>query len=223
MPVRRLALLLVLVAALLGPAAATPQGPAAMGATTFVITGHGWGHGVGMAQWGAYGYAQHGWTYDRILEHYYTGTTIERRPTPTIRVLLLEGATRATLASVGPWSVTDATGKKVKLPAGTRSVGRPFTAGGKKLVLPLSFASGRLPLSLGGKQYRGKLVVLVDGKKLQVVNALKLEAYVEGVVGYEMPHTWPAAALQAQAVAARSYALSTLSRVVTARAYDVRP
>ena len=43
---------------------------------TFFVSGHGWGHGVGLAQYGAYGYALHGWTYDRIVKHYYTGTTI---------------------------------------------------------------------------------------------------------------------------------------------------
>ena len=43
----------------------------ASGATKLVVTGHGWGHGVGMSQWGAYGFAKHGWRYDRILAHYY--------------------------------------------------------------------------------------------------------------------------------------------------------
>ena len=74
--------------------------------STLVITGHGWGHGVGMAQWGAYGYAQHGWTYDRILAHYYRGTTLEQRPSPTVRVLLLEGAKRV-VACVGVAVVGD--------------------------------------------------------------------------------------------------------------------
>ena len=46
---------------------------------------------------------------------------------------------------------------------------------------------------------------------LQVVNAVGLEAYVEGVVAAEMPSNWPAAALEAQAVAARSYALANLA------------
>ena len=40
------------------------------------VSGHGWGHGLGMSQWGAYGYAKHGWTYKRILAHYYAGTTL---------------------------------------------------------------------------------------------------------------------------------------------------
>src|SRR5207244_12964523 len=57
---------------------------------TFFISGHGWGHGLGMSQYGAYGYAQHGWTYDRILKHYYTGTTIGQAPVSRVRVLLLD-------------------------------------------------------------------------------------------------------------------------------------
>lgn len=40
------------------------------------IVGRGWGHGVGMSQVGAYGLARMGWTYDKILEHYYTGIEI---------------------------------------------------------------------------------------------------------------------------------------------------
>jgi stage II sporulation protein D len=211
------------------PAATTPAPAGSLAAVSgtsvtssaVVITGHGWGHGVGMAQWGALGFAQHGWTYDRILKHYYRGTTVERRAPLTVRVLLLEGATRATLSSDSPWSVTDGTGTKVKLPAGALAVGPGLTVDGQKLASPLAFTAGRTPLSLAGKQYRGRLVVLSDGKKLQVVNTLKLEAYIKGVVGYEMPHTWAAAALQAQAVAARTYARSIIGSVVTARAYDL--
>src|SRR5438552_14989161 len=72
-------------AALLCPAAAR-------GATLFTLTGHGWGHGIGMSQWGALGYAQHGWGYQRILTHYYTGTSIGLLPRGTTeRVLLSDG------------------------------------------------------------------------------------------------------------------------------------
>ena len=48
--------------------------------SVLAFSGHGWGHGLGMSQWGAYGYAQHGWTYDRILAHYYSGTTLGPAP-----------------------------------------------------------------------------------------------------------------------------------------------
>lgn len=43
---------------------------------TFTFISYGWGHGVGMSQWGACLYAQHGYTYDQILTHYYVGTNL---------------------------------------------------------------------------------------------------------------------------------------------------
>ena len=49
--------------------------PAGAG-TLFVIDGRGWGHGVGMSQYGAQGYALDGWRYPRILAHYYRGTEL---------------------------------------------------------------------------------------------------------------------------------------------------
>ena len=42
----------------------------------FTFTTYGYGHGVGMSQWGAKLYADHGWTYDQILRHYYLDTTV---------------------------------------------------------------------------------------------------------------------------------------------------
>ena len=47
-----------------------------------MVKGAGFGHGVGMSQYGAYGYAKHGFGYEAILTHYYTGTTIGRTPEP---------------------------------------------------------------------------------------------------------------------------------------------
>jgi SpoIID/LytB domain protein len=101
-------------------------------ASTLVIDGAGDGHGVGMSQDGALGYAEHGWLYTAILSHYYTGTAIGQAPAGTVvRVLL---------------------GSKVK----------------------------RIPL----------------------------ETYVRGVVSAEVSASWPMAALEAQAVASRTYAIT---------------
>jgi stage II sporulation protein D len=116
--------------ALLGTLIALLGGTA--GASTLVINGAGEGHGVGMSQYGALGFARHGWTYEQILAHYYTGTTIGQAPAAaTVRVLV---------------------GAKVRKVA--------------------------------------------------------LERYVRGVVAAEMPSGWPLAALEAQAVASRTYALT---------------
>ncbi len=47
-------------------------------ANTFVFSGEGWGHGVGMSQYGAKGMAEAGFDYEEILTHYYTGTHLEQ-------------------------------------------------------------------------------------------------------------------------------------------------
>jgi SpoIID/LytB domain protein len=69
-------------AALLVAASASASGqqtaPSSYGDAVFVVSGRGWGHGVGMSQYGAYGQAQAGRTYDQILAHYYAGTEIGR-------------------------------------------------------------------------------------------------------------------------------------------------
>src|SRR5205807_8184724 len=65
-----------------GTCFAAPAGSGAL----FVFSGHGWGHGVGMSQYGAYGYAQHGATFQQILAHYYPRTTLRSAPSPQFRV-----------------------------------------------------------------------------------------------------------------------------------------
>ena len=66
-------------------------------------------------------------------------------------------------------------------------------------------------LSYGGKEYRGDLRVAEVGGGVQLVDVVGLEAYLLGVVPGEMPKDWPLAALEAQAVAARTYAVATSS------------
>ena len=70
-------------------------------------------------------------------------------------------------------------------------------------------------------QYRGILRIRASssGPAVTVVNELRLETYLRGVVPAEMPSTWPAAALKAQAIAARSYAARRLRPGVSY--YDV--
>jgi stage II sporulation protein D len=101
-------------------------------ASTLVIAGAGDGHGVGMSQDGALGYAEHGWAYGAILAHYYRGTSIGQTPAHTVVKVLI--------------------GIRVK----------------------------RIPL----------------------------ETYVRGVVSAEVSSSWPMAALEAQAVASRTYAIT---------------
>jgi stage II sporulation protein D len=65
-------------------------------------------------------------------------------------------------------------------------------------------------VGLERRRYRGRLQIRPEGAQLQAVNHIPLELYLPSVVGSEMPARWPAAALRAQAVAARTYALAQL-------------
>jgi SpoIID/LytB domain protein len=65
-------------------------------ATSITVKGHGFGHGDGMSQWGAYGYAvDHAWTWTQILDHYYGGTTratIDAASEMTVRLIALDNS-----------------------------------------------------------------------------------------------------------------------------------
>ena len=65
---------------------------------------------------------------------------------------------------------------------------------------------------LGPRRYRGVLHLSARGGRLRAINHLGIESYLPSVVGSEMPHRWPLAALQAQSVAARTYALRKRNR-----------
>jgi stage II sporulation protein D len=199
---KRISFLAALAAVLVlaAPAAAAP---------VFSFVGHGWGHAIGMAQWGSRGFAERGWTYDRILAHYYQGTTLGPAGTSTIRVLLASGRSEIEVSSERQFRVVDATGKRVEVIGSARlDSGLRLAAGGEttELEAPVRVLAGGSPLRFG-RPYRGSLVVTVAGGKLQVVNRLPLERYLWGVVPGEMPSGWHQEALKTQAVAARTYAL----------------
>jgi SpoIID/LytB domain protein len=71
--------------------------------TGFTFYGSGYGHGLGMSQWGAYGLALQGWSYRRILTHFYRNTRIERPASPVrhIRVGLTYDRTLLHLTAKG--------------------------------------------------------------------------------------------------------------------------
>jgi SpoIID/LytB domain protein len=186
---------------------------AAASASVFVVSGHGWGHGVGLSQYGALGYAQHGWTFAKILAHYFPGTAIGPAPVAKVRVLLAGGRSSVTIASPVAFRVRDGAGDVHDLAAGTVQLGPGLKLTladqpkKKALPAPLTFLPGGQPLQLG-RRYRGSLQVDVVGGRLRVINVVGLEPYLYGVVPSEMPHVWQAEALKAQAVVARSYALA---------------
>ncbi len=199
----------VILATLLGLAAlAAPVAEA-----SWTIKGRGFGHGVGMSQYGAYGFALQGWTYDRILAHYYRGTQVGSASPRQVRVLLATGRPALTVSAA---TATDRKGAKYTLAPGRQTIGPRLevatTAGRKKLASPVRFAGG---VTLGGNAYRGSLVVYSSSGVLSAVNHVGLEEYLYGVVPWEMPSTWAREALKAQAVVARSYALATLKPSAT--------
>src|SRR5262249_18070640 len=148
--------------------------PAGSGAL-FVVNGHGWGHGVGMGQWGAQGYALQGYAYSQILAAYYPGTTSGETSTTSIRVLLASGKKSLTISSGRPYTVEDGEGIDHTLGAGkttlTPSLELAVDGGPRQqLTPPLTFTpAGSSKLTLG-RTYRGRLVVDVVSGKLRAIN-----------------------------------------------------
>lgn len=205
--------LAVVAASAAAPRAAQP--PVGGPLPVFVLTGGGYGHGVGLSQWGAYGQALAGRSAADILASYYPGTTTGAAPRKTVRVLVAPRAATLRLSSAVPFSVSDAGGVRVELPAGELELGPelevPVEGVPRSLAGPLTFRPGTgATLALGGRSYRGTLRVSSDGVALQAIDVVGLESYLLGVVPGEMPAGWPLEALKAQAVAARTYAITSL-------------
>jgi stage II sporulation protein D len=210
-----------LVALLLLCLGATDAGAAPKAtAPVFVLAGGGWGHGVGMSQWGAYGQAKAGRDYRQILSTYYRGTAMGAAPETLlrrVRVLVADGLASAAVGNVA--AVFDGAGKRYAVGGGAITAGPelelPVGKEGKRVALagPVTIRAAKGAfLSYGGKQFRGDLRVAQVAGRVQLVNVVGLEAYLLGVVPGEMPKDWPLAALEAQAVAARTYAVGNVVR-----------
>jgi stage II sporulation protein D len=231
-----LAVLASLVLSALGPALriATVAADGVPGLPDLTFYGRGYGHGVGMSQYGARGRALAGQLAPEILAHYYPTTTLGKRSAATtVRVLLLTGlaATPAkpltVVGLVGGWTIDGiattfpANAKltiaptalkattwilKVVSAAGTKLAAK--TVSGDLYVRPIDWSS---VLQLVSKPtttnvYRGFFRLRLT-TTATVVNHIAVDRYLRGVVPLEMPSTWPTEALRAQAIAARSYAL----------------
>ncbi len=207
-----------------------------------VINGGGWGHGRGMSQYGAQGYATNfGWTSAQILNHYYGGTTAGQAPSPgevdpnNVRVDLVSMRGRATTVALDDGTLhlmtaDGATLQRVTGAARLTAVGGAMTVetapscDGPWTVQPSidrtlvrieaeTTASGQSGLlNVCGPSYRtwydGEIWATAAGVGQRTINLVSIEQYLRGVVPNEMPASWDPQALQAQAVAARSYALA---------------
>lgn len=202
------------------------------------VAGQGYGHGRGMGQWGALGYAvDHGWTSAQIVDHYYRGTVAGHVGNPGIGVELL-GLGGRDLIATAPGLVVNGAGVPGgsvlvrRNPDGTFAAlsgpgcGGPWSpwqgALGSGLVVgssaPASDPGNHVQLCEAAhvRGYRGDFQVVDTGSSSAVVNRLLLEEYLRGVLPRESPASWAdlgngrgAQALQAQAIAARSYAISS--------------
>ncbi|MFL5775664.1 MAG: SpoIID/LytB domain-containing protein [Chloroflexota bacterium] len=199
-----------------------------------VFYGRGWGHGVGMSQYGARGRALAGQPAADILAHYFAGTAIAFvDPATLVRVLLLDKFTPTATAPLvahgrgGTWSID---GVAKTFPADAKLTLARTSAGASTFTLRVVSSAGselhRATVS-GGVWLRpvaGSTVLQLDSKpssfdtyrgilriKLtttaRVINVVGLDSYLRGVVPVEMPPSWPTEALRAQAIAARSYAV----------------
>lgn len=225
----------------------------------FAVDGHGWGHGRGMSQYGAFGAATLGRTADQITAFYYPGTTWS--PTngnPLLRVRLVADNDNQTevYPAVG-LKVTDmSSGASQVLPTdhgATRwrtdpdsaglhlqqyyaGVWHPWSLGlTTALVGPVQFSGPALirlqyprtdptdPATAVSREYRGAIRAVQTGPTTAAsVDVLPMESYLLGVVPRESSPSWPAEALKAQAVAARSYSEFLRDQVTpTTAPYDI--
>jgi len=216
------------------PAVTTDQPYPVPANGVYTVHGHGFGHGHGMSQYGAYGAAVAGLDYGQIMDFYYPGTswgTARGR----LRVLVSSDTTRDVVVSpAAGLAVRDlGSGTTYPLPpipgatrwrlnvSGTRAVVGYFTGAWHRYRpdgLSTLAGDGQLqadvPLTLwtpsGSRVYRGSLRAAspsAGSTDRDTVNVVSVEDYVRGVVPAEMPASWSAEAVRAQAVAARTYAV----------------
>ena len=91
-----------------------------------MIRGNGWGHGVGMSQCGAYGFAKQGRGYREILAHYYQGTEIGRVSGPRIRVLLAAGRSSVEIGAESRRSGSSTAPERESCPPGATGLRKAF-------------------------------------------------------------------------------------------------
>jgi SpoIID/LytB domain protein len=212
----------------------------------FTISGHGWGHGRGMSQWGAQGAATLGVPADQILATYYPGTAKTIVANATLRVLLTADDTvdEQVLPAAG-LTVADGLNRTMRLPGGPRRwrvladptglhlqrLDAAWTtvpvAGAATLSSPVRFTSGTGLVSVvfpdgSSRDYRGTATAVRRSTGgLYSTVALPMESYLRGVVPQEASASWKPAALQAQAVAARTYAAQRRASAALGSAYDI--
>lgn len=206
------------------------------------VYGKGNGHGHGMSQYGAQGAAIAGLSATQIVGFYYPGTTLTNLGVTTIRVLVAGAGSYPTVVAQSGLALSF-NGANHALPTAGISRYRLVPAGaGLKLqrlttawadvtgytALPrqadfnnVSTSVVRLARSDGQfNDYRSLLGAYNYGSGVWAINRVSLDQYTQGVVPRESPASWRAAALQAQAIAARTYGRNAVE-THTGSAYDI--
>ena len=228
-----LALIMIATSAMLSTLPAHADSAVSSKSGSFTIHGAGWGHGWGMSQYGAYGAARKGLSWKQILAFYYRGTQLKTMPSGT-RIKVFITADNDSSLRVLPASgltVRDTAGHHYTVPTGNsytswrisrRGAGYRLsyrTRAGSYVTKSTGLSAGTWSFSTNSKivkvvvpngsvrSYRGTVALIKRGSGGRTINNVLLEDYVKGVVPAEMPTSWAADAVRAQAVAARSYAV----------------
>lgn len=127
-----------------------------------------------------------------------------------IRVGLLKLSSQPRLSASAPWRLSDRSGRLLR--SGNAGETVPYAALLAEHSELWLETGGEGRLNADGRSYEGRFRLLRGDAGVRVVNHLNLERYVSSVVGGEMPSSWNAEALRAQAVAARSYAMAHMAR-----------
>lgn len=213
--------------------AALAPSPAA-GQDEFTFYGSGFGHGLGMSQWGAFGLARDGWGAQRILTHYYSGTQVgaEGAGPARLRIGLVQGRESVRLEAQED-QVQLRLGSRTGAVVGTIPAGQTWrvrVAGDEYRIVD---ADGTNVDRVGGPDQPIFAVFQAQGARVRVPEAL--HTYNRGWIEFglyscgaacdlrlvlsitpqeylyglgEVPSSWPVPALQAQAIAARTYAFT---------------
>lgn len=219
---------LLVAAALVAVAAPVAPTAGAAGPASVTLEGRGYGHGRGMSQYGAKEAAEGGQTYEQILGFYYPGVDLGLT-SGKVRVLIsadtgdaveVEHRRRLRVREVGTgdsWPLAVDGARRWRLSpvdGGTATRVSVLTDGWsavRTIVGEAEVAAAGRPIGLitpgGVTRYQGALRSAVDADGGRAtVNVVRLEAYLRGVVPDEMPALWHPQAVQAQSVAARTYA-----------------
>ncbi|WP_130011156.1 cell wall-binding repeat-containing protein [Serinicoccus sediminis] len=203
---------------------------------SYTVSGRGFGHGIGMSQYGAHGAGLAGLTHAQILGYYYPGTRLDTHSLGRLRVgittdddgvvrvahrsgLRVRNAATSTTTYALPsgrdqWRVlaTGTTASSCVLQGRVDGVWSTTWPAGLSRSCPLTFSSpeGSVDLFLPDgslRVYRGVLSAVHTGTPtLQTVNRVSMQSYLRSVVPSEMPTSFHPAALRSQAVSARTYA-----------------